>query len=417
MIRKWAVSFFLMAVTYTLSAQQNNSLADGIWRAILERPDSNNIVFNFEIKDNAGKKIIYLRNAAERLAVDDITVKDDSVFIRLPFFDSRFKAAIVSKNEIRGEWIKRLADKDQVIRFVAFNNQPYRFKSINKKANADVSGRWATIFSDAAGNHKVDAVGVFKQKNNLVTGSFLTPSGDYRYLEGLVDGDSLKLSGFDGGFAIYFTAKIKDGKTLADGKYYSGLGASPQTWSAARDPQAKLPESLSSTSLKPGVEPKLNFTFKDSDGKTVSINDGRYKNKVVVVQILGSWCPNCMDETVFMGELYNKYKSRGVEVIGLAYERSTDFERSQNSVRNFMKRLKVEYPVLIPEVAVSDPQRAEKTLPQLERISAFPSTIFVDKKGEVQKIHAGFNGPGTGEDYEKQKEDYYGIIDALLADQ
>jgi hypothetical protein len=82
-----------------------------------------------------------------------------------------------------------------------------------------------------------------------------------------------------------------------------------------------------------------------------------------------------------------------------------------------MKRLKVEYPVLITPVAVSDPQRAEKTLPQLEKIPAFPTTLFIDRKGEIQKIHAGFNGPGTGDDYEKQKKAYYDIIDSLLAAQ
>jgi thiol-disulfide isomerase/thioredoxin len=191
----------------------------------------------------------------------------------------------------------------------------------------------------------------------------------------------------------------------------------PRIWEAAKDAAARLSGNASSALLKQGVSPKLDFTFKDVDGNPVSINEDRFKNKVIIVQILGSWCPNCMDETVFMNELYKQYKSKGVEIVGLAYERTADFTRSQQSVRNFMKRLKVEYPVLITPVAVGDPQRAEKTLPQLEKIPAFPTTIFTDRKGEIQKIHAGFNGPGTGADYEKQKEEYYQIIDNLLAAQ
>jgi thiol-disulfide isomerase/thioredoxin len=399
-------------------AQQKNNLTGGQWRGELERADGNNIIFNFEVNKKADKPVIYIRNAAERLAVDDITIVQDSVFIRLPFFDSQFRAVFIDDNQIKGVWIKRLADRNLVMPFAAVNNgtKSYRFKTLVKKPVADITGRWATSFSDAEHKRTVEAVGVFKQEGNALTGSFLTPSGDYRYLEGVVDGDSLKLSGFDGGYALLFTAKIDDEKKISGGKYISGVGA-PRIWEANKDATAALAGNSSSELLKQGVPPKLDFTFKDVDGKPVSINESRFKNKVVVVQILGSWCPNCMDEMVFMAEVYKKYKSKGVEIVGLAYERTSDFTRSQQSVRNFMKRLKVEYPVLITPVAVSDPQRAEKTLPQLEKIPAFPTTLFIDRKGEIQKIHAGFNGPGTGDDYEKQKKAYYDIIDSLLAAQ
>lgn len=401
-----------------MQAQQKNDLSAGQWRGELERTDGNNIIFNFEVSEKAGKPIIHIRNAAERLAVDDITIVQDSIFIKLPFFDSQFRAVFMDDNRIKGVWIKRLADRDLVMPFTAVNDgaKSYRFKTLKKKPAADITGRWATFFSDAEHKRRVEAVGVFNQEGTLLTGSFLTPSGDYRYLEGVVDGDSLKLSGFDGGYALLFTAKIDDAGKISGGKYFSGVGA-PRIWEAAKDAAARLSGNASSALLKQGVSPKLDFTFKDVDGNPVSINEDRFKNKVIIVQILGSWCPNCMDETVFMNELYKQYKSKGVEIVGLAYERTADFTRSQQSVRNFMKRLKVEYPVLITPVAVGDPQRAEKTLPQLEKIPAFPTTIFTDRKGEIQKIHAGFNGPGTGADYEKQKEEYYQIIDNLLAAQ
>lgn len=413
----WALTLLISGLYG--AAQQKNTLSAGQWRGELERADGNNIVFNFEVTENAGKQMLYIRNAAERLAVDDITVRGDSVFIRLPFFDSQFRAVFISNRQLKGVWIKRLADRNTVMPFVAVNEgkKGYRFKTTNKKPASDITGRWATAFSDPGNERVVKAVGVFNQKGTVLTGSFLTSSGDYRYLEGVVDGDSLKLSGFDGGYALYFTAKIDDAQTIRGGKYFSGVGAVPRIWEAQKDAAAQLPDNLSATRLRPGASPKLNFTFNDVDGKPVSVNEQRFKDKVVIVQILGSWCPNCMDETAFMNEIYKKYKSRGVEILGLAYERTADFTRSQQSVKNFMKRLKVEYPVLITPVAVGDPQRAEKTLPQLESIPAFPTTIFVDRKGEIQKIHAGFNGPGTGADYEKQKKEYIAIIEDLLAQQ
>ncbi|HSZ85130.1 MAG TPA: hypothetical protein VK787_03820, partial [Puia sp.] len=113
--------------------------------------------------------------------------------------------------------------------------------------------------------------------------------------------------------------------------------------------------------------------------------------------------------------LYDEYKNKGVEVIGLAYERSTDFARSQKSLRSFQKRFNVHYEILITGVSVNDSLRAQKTLPQLKDIVGFPTTIFIGKNGNVEKIHTGFNGPGTGEHYDEQKKEFYGIVDELLA--
>jgi thiol-disulfide isomerase/thioredoxin len=147
----------------------------------------------------------------------------------------------------------------------------------------------------------------------------------------------------------------------------------------------------------------------------VSLSDDRFKGKVVLVQIMGSWCPNCMDETRFLSGFYNEYRSKGVEIVSLAYERSTDFARSQNSLRTFQQRFNVQYPMLITGVAVGDPQRSQKTLPQLESIVNFPTTIFVGKDGHIVKIHTGFSGPGTGEHYEDQKKEFYDTVNGLLA--
>src|ERR1700754_4780380 len=147
------------------------------------------------------------------------------------------------------------------------------------------------------------------------------------------------------------------------------------------------------------------FSFKDINGNMVSLSEPRFKGKVVLIQIMGSWCPNCMDETRFLSGFYNDYHNKGVEVVALAYERSTDFLRSQASVRTFQQRFDVKYPMLITGAAVGDPDRAAKTLPQLESIVNFPTTIFVGKSGHIEKIHTGFSGPGTGRHYDDQKQE------------
>jgi thiol-disulfide isomerase/thioredoxin len=399
-----------LLITFFTSSSQHENLKAGIWRAVIERKDGHQIVFNFEVKDSIGKKILYIRNASEGLLVDDISIKGDSVFIVLPFFESQFRAVFVNENELKGVWLKRLVDNYQIISFAAFYNQRKRFSTSSDGSSANVSGRWAVRFLHAKKIEEI-SVGEFVQQGNHVTGTFLNETGDYRFLEGVMDRDSLRLSAFDGSHALLFTAQV-NGDSITGGQYFSGP-TFKLDWVAKKDEKARLPDEFSLTKMKPG-ESKFDFSFRDIDGKKVSMNDARFKNKVVLLQIMGSWCPNCMDETRFLSGLYTKYKNKGVVIIGLAYERSTDFARSQKSLRSFQKRFNVKYPLLITGVSVNDSLRTEKTLPQLEKIEGFPTTIFLNRNSEVAKIHTGFNGPGTGEHYEEQKKEFYELIDALL---
>ncbi len=391
-------------------AARAQGLPNGKWRAVLERKDGHEIVFNIESKDSSGKKILYIENAAERLLVDDIRAKEDSILIVLPFFESQIHASLsADKHLLKGWWIKRTAGKDQLMPFAAYAGQDYRYPVL-APASKNISGRWAVSFINE-GKEPDPSVGEFAQQGNQVTGTFLNPTGDYRYLEGTVNGDSVQLSCFDGGHSYLFTARITD-SSLVDGRFFSGP-VYEQSWTGRKDPNASLPDEFSLTKLKQ-PNARLDFSFRDLDGRMVSINDKRFNNKVILVQIMGSWCPNCMDETRFLSGLYDQYHGKGVEIIGLAYERSTDFARSRKSLSSFQQRFNVHYPILITGVTVGDPQRTEKTLPQLQSIEGFPTTLFIDKSGRVQKIHTGFNGPATGEHYEKEKQVFYTIIDEML---
>jgi len=310
---------------------------------------------------------------------------------------------------LEGVWIKNGAVKSQVMPFVARPGVE-RFAA-GAPARANISGRWATSFA-AANRPGEPAIAEFVQKGNTLTGTFLTPTGDYRYLEGIVKGDSLALSCFDGGHAYLFTAAITGAATLGNGVFYSGaLGK--EEWTAVKNSKATLDLSGSAMYLRPGEE-RLHFSFADMDGKQVSISDERFKNKVVVVQLMGSWCPNCMDETAFLSDYYTKNRQRGVEIVALAYEYTTNRERSVKSLQKFRERYQVEYPMLITGVAVVDTLRTEKTLPEVTRIKTFPSSIIIDKKGKVRRFDYGFNGPATGVHYIEYKKEFEATINALL---
>ncbi len=362
---------------------------------------------------NGGKKVLHIINGGERLLVDSVRFGNDSVFIQMPFFESQLKAKILPDGNLQGWWVKRLSDRDQVMPFIAYHNQKQRY-AVQTPARYNISGRWAVHLSGQA-NQVTQAVGVFVQQGTHLTGSFLTASGDYRYLEGIASGDSIRLSGFDGGDAYLFTAKLAHGNTITGGNFYSGVAAM-KTWTAEKNNAAALPDGYGETTMRTG-ENKMNFSFKSTDDKTVSITDDAYTGKVVVVQIMGSWCPNCMDETNFLSSYYNANRSKGIEMIALAYERTTDLERSKKSIQSFQRRFDVKYPVLITGVTYNDSLRTEKTLPQLTNIKAFPTTIFIGKNGQVKKIYTGFTGPGTGTFYEQYKKEFDQTIATLLQEQ
>ena len=381
------------------------------WRAQLHRADGQRIVFNFLWTTEKGKPVWYIRNASERIRVTDIQTKGDSIIVQMPVFESQFR---IKKDKLgmglSGNWVKGGVVKTQVIPFTATLGGQ-RFDAASN-ATRNINGRWAAAFIDK--NSADPAIAEFTQHANYLTGTFLNPTGDYRYLEGVISNDTLRLSAFDGGHAFLFTAVINDRNTISNGWFYSGAGYK-QEWHAVKNDTATLPVDDVAMYLRAGEE-KLHFKFNDLDGKPVSIDDERFKNKVVVVQLMGSWCPNCMDETAFLSNYYNKNKQRGVEIVSLAYEYSTDRERSVKTLKKFQQRFNVQYPMLITGVTVNDSLRTEKTLPELTPIKFFPSSAILDKKGKVRKLDTGFNGPATGEHYLVYKKEFEDTINKLLAE-
>lgn len=404
-------AILFLFVFFLCASSEAQKLQTGIWKGALKNSAGLELPFNFIVKDTAGRQAMDIINGSERFKVTDLSFKDDSVFIRMPLFDSEFRLARAGNNVLNGSWIKHLGERNVAMPFTAIAGEGWRFFKHPEKPSFNIGGRWSAIFGEGA--HRDTTVGEFKQEGGRLTGTFLTTTGDYRFLEGSVAGDKLYLSCFDGGHAYLFTAIIKDDRTIADGKMYSGLTGT-DTWTAVKDPNAKLPDPFALTALKPGYK-KLQFSFPDVNGKKVSLSDARFKNKVVIVEMMGSWCPNCMDEAGFMVNYYKKYHPRGVEVVALAYERTTDFNRSKASLLREKEHFNIQYPILVTGFT---PGRGEssKSLPMLSNFMGFPTTIIIDKKGDVRKIYTGFSGPGTGNYYTEFVNQFEKLTDDLLAE-
>jgi len=380
-------------------------LKTGAWRGLISM-QGQQMPFNFELVKEGEKYSVNLINGAEKILLDEVTINGDSISMNLHIFD----AALVAKIEdgrLKGNYVKNYA-KDASLPFEATFGESYRFAK-DSTSETDYSGKYAVQFINAK-NDTIVSVGIFDQKENQVTGTFLTPTGDYRYLAGNVVDGKLMLSAFDGNHAFLFIA-TKSGNRLT-GDFYSGK-SSHETWTAIKDEQAKLADAESLTYLKPGFE-KLDFSFPDLSKNIVSSKDERFKGKVLILQIFGTWCPNCMDETKFLTNWYKENKERGVEILGLAYERKDDFDYARSRVIKMKDKLGVPYDFVI--AGTSDKAKASLTLPALNKIISFPTTIFIGRDGKVKHIHTGFSGPGTGIYYDQFIQYFNETVNELLAE-
>ncbi|HWS01456.1 MAG TPA: TlpA disulfide reductase family protein [Prolixibacteraceae bacterium] len=396
---------FLFILTIVSCQPKTGPLKEGKWRGAFILPDQE-IPFQFEVKgespDSAG---IFLINGEDRFRLNHISYYKDSFSVPIDLYDTELRGK-ADGDVLQGNLVKHYIGKpDDKIPFIAEFNKP-RFAQSGENPSASLDGTWDINLINANDTDKT--VGVFKQDLAVVTGSILTTTGDYRFLEGIIHGNKFELSAF-GGSTPYLLKGEFSNENLFTGEFITPKRKTKLFGS--RNPHASLPDPYTASPLKDGYS-SLEFSFPNLEGKQISLSDARYSGKVVVVTILGSWCPNCLDENAYLSGWYKANKERGVEIIGLGFERKNDFESAKKSLSNLKTRLGITYEILF--AGQSGTASASQALPALKGISAFPTTIFIDKKGKVRKVHTGFNGPATGKFYEEYKIEFNTYIDGLL---
>jgi len=414
-----------------------NHLPPGPWRAILKleyKPVTSNpegkplpekmnmsfeevsqgeLPFNFEvIYDTPDSFHLEIINGEERIVVNDITIgldratAKDTLIINFPVYDS-YIYAIYEEDILEGDWIVNNREGEYRIPFVARHGQGHRFTTLRKEPVIDLSGRWEATF-EIDEESPYPAIAEFQQNGNELTGTFMTETGDYRYLEGTVQANKMYLSCFDGSHAFLFEAKIQEDSTLIgsfrSGKHYRTL------WTARRNPNATLSSPDDLTYLREGYD-GFRFAFPNPEGDTISLEDEQYQGKVRLVQIMGTWCPNCRDETNFLTQYLSENPNSELSVIGLAFERYKERDKSMQAIQTYKERMEIPYEILY--AGYYNKKEAAKALPMLNQIVSYPTMIFVDKTGKVRRIHTGFSGPATST-YNEFKADFESFVNQLL---
>jgi peroxiredoxin len=382
----------------------------GRWRASLTT-HGGELPIQFEI--NPGSKTgildIKLINGAEKSTLGESFFRADSLVIPFDLYEAELVFQVTKTTEMKGFFVKKRNGKTAYrLSVSAQASSADRFLNL-QPASVNVSGKWMSDFYSDATNHS-PGVGVFEQKGNQVTGTFLRTSGDYRFLQGNVSGDSLFLSYFDGSGVNMLRAKVSG--TQFKGRFTSGLSG-VRTVDGKLDPAAALPDVKKLSFLKPGFD-RIDFKLPTTSGEQISLQDERFKNKVIVIELMGSWCPNCLDESRYLAPFYKKYKDKGVEVIGIAFENSPDIAIAGPKINNFQKKIDITYPLLFAGTA--EDKTIEKVLPMLSKMNGYPTTFIIDKKGIVREIHTGFSGPGPGKYYADWISDFEHTIQSLLAE-
>lgn len=417
------IAFILTLFSSCLVTEEKfSAIPPGYWKGILylgsdPKPSislggaeqDNKLPFIFEVNYATSDSFtITIHNGQERILLHDIdfghnrATGRDSLVVRFPEYGSYIKA-YYEEDILEGRWYDP-SRGNYSIPFLAKSGIQKRFDVHRLDVNDQVGEKYDCTFGIETDGDDWPAIGEFKQSKGKITGTFLTETGDYRYLEGIVDDGEMYLSTFDGAHAFLFKAKVL-GDSLSgffkSGNHYETL------WSGKKSENVQL---TSAYNLTQSINAnKLSFKYIDPSGDTLTWTPSDENNKPTLVQIMGSWCPNCKDETLFLND-YLKKNPGSFNLMGVAFERTEDIETAYTQLERYKAELDIDYPFVYAGKASKN--YASEVFSDLSKISSFPTLIFLDPMGNIYKIHTGFSGPATS-GYKKYQESFFRIIEEL----
>lgn len=389
----------------------------GVWRVVFDSPGGA-LPVTVEIFSDAqpgpGGAAAVFRNGDHVAAFSEMSIVERRINLRVEHRDAAITAELdKSKTKLVGTWQVIEQDGPATLPVVAYKGQTHRFPdSLGGATGAaekvpSVAGTWRLTFRiDGA----QQGIAEFKKNGDTVTGGVIHPLGSLRHLTGRYKNGVLQLSSFTGAVATLMRARARPDGSLSGEIWFNDKGylAFSGTPSNAEEGRSLLPDP---TQLVRVLEPRqpVSFRFPDVDGKVLSYDDPRFEDKVVLIELFGSWCANCNDAAPHLVDWYKRYRERGLEVVGLAFEHTGDVERDRRQVQLYAKHHKIDFPLLL--AGTSDLQQP---LPDLSQVPVYPTLLFVGRDGLVKKIHSGFLGPSAGLHYERQIAEMQADIEALL---
>ncbi|GAB4222009.1 MAG: hypothetical protein Kow0062_17450 [Acidobacteriota bacterium] len=408
----------LVLLTLSCGGEAGNAPRDAVpapgrYRAAFEVP-AGEIPFEIVLERTAAGWRARLVNGDAAIPFDRVDVAEGRVILGMPHFDSRLVATLADGGRVlEGHWERRTRGEEPFrVPFHAERSDAPRFRPLAEAyppAAGELAGRWEVRFDDA----DAPSLGIFEvDADGSARGTFLASTGDDRFLAGRLDGRTLRLSGFDGARALLVRAELTDDGRLA-GDLWS-RDADHARFSARRlsDDESVLPDGFTMARWDPAV-PLDELRFLTLDGREIALGDPSLAGRARLVEILGTWCPNCSDSIVDLVALAREYGPRGLSVVGIAFELEDDLERNRALVEAFRARYGVDFPLLLGGTV--ERARSGEALPGLRGALAYPTLLFVDGRGQVTAVHVGWAGPATGDEHRRLVGEVRRRVEALLA--
>jgi len=375
------------------------------WRMKFHLNDSVDAVFDVLLEHGEQSMGLTIENGGETIYLNSIEGQKFPGFL-FPYFDSKIEFNPSDKGDMawKGWFIKKggkpVYFDAQRQPFISTEEEP---SSLGIKQELVIQKRQKVVFEPGTPD-AYNSIGLFDLKDDgTCTGTFLTETGDYRFLKGIWDNEHMQIQCLDGAHLFCFTAQMdhQNGKFF-NGRFYSGITYS-EKWEGEDNAEFELrhPEEL--VQLKPGRENEVfSFSAMDLQGNMRTFGVEDWKGKVTIIQLMGSWCPNCTDEGKVMAAMYKKYGGRGLQIIPVAFERTDDIAENKKTLQKQVAQLNCGYEAYVGRAEGKGKERAHNVFPQLEKVMAFPTMIMINSEGKVVHIHTGFNGPATGKYHTKE---------------
>jgi len=372
----------------------------GAWRGVIKY-DSVDVPFNFQLERKASRLEMIVKNGDELISLSGTKTQNDSLYIPLVVFDVQLVVK-AEDEQLNGYWQKNY--RNSKVPFSA-NFGKERFES-NKKTTLEVSKKWQMTFKPGEIS-AYSAIGLWQQKKNIISGTILTGVSDFRYFEGILSGDSIKASSFDGAHAFLIRGKRVDG--VWKGVFHFDNGYN-EDWVARPDEDAEIEKQYTKVKSKTH-RPYYDILAAGSGGEG-AIDESKYFNKVLIIQLFGTWCPNSLDATRFLQKWYEENKSKDVEILAVTYEPNYSREYGEARIADYSYKLGIDYDVILG--GRLSKSQAALAFPFMSKIEAFPTLVIVDKEGFVHSVFNYFNGPATNEYYEAFEKQFEEVVENLL---
>ena len=410
---------FLSACSVTAGETKAQS-PEGYWDGSI-RTSAGDVNFGIELRPGEKGITAVLMNGTDRQPFSSATWGGSVLTLRLDYYDGTLTAHLVSPQKMEGEY-SRQTSKGMV--HIPVNLIPHQEAPAGKAwTGPTLAGSWL-FMRPTAGEDKI-TLATFQQETmatsdgKVSANGILEPvSGDTGLLHGWVYNEAgghthFHLSRFDGIHVLALDGDFQPDGSLK-GRIAGVTSSAPFTAKRSEDTASADPNAQagSLTRVQDSRQP-FRFSGVDASGKAVDQVSAQFTDKAVIVDIFGTWCPNCHDEAPILEELYRKYHSQGLEVVGLAYEYTDDNARNLRQIGIYRAKYGISFPLLLAGTTADG--QIEKTLPQLVNFGAYPTTIFLDRDGRVHAIHAGFAGPSTGDKYQEVQQRMDQLAREILA--